>query len=335
MEARKFISNPITGFFKNNMGIFIALFCLCTALSFGTESFLTVSNIINVLRQICINALLAIGMTFVLIIAGIDLTVGSVVGASGVVVVMLIENGMPLIPAIIGALAFGVLIGFINGTLIAYTGMPAFIVTLSMMGSIRGLAFLITDGRSVASRSGVFNSIGNSYPLGIPMPLYILTAVIIIGSIVLYKTRFGRRMYAIGGNANAARFAGIKIKPLMVKVYVISAVLSALAGIILASRMYSAQPASGNGYEADAIAAAVLGGTSFNGGIGTISGTIIGALVIGVLSNGLNLLHISSYAQMVVKGLVIILAVSLDILKSRNNGALLKNIKSKIRQKSA
>jgi ribose transport system permease protein len=300
------------------------------ALSFGTESFLTVSNIINVLRQICINALLAIGMTFVLIIAGIDLTVGSVVGASGVVVVMLIENGMPLVPAMLGALLFGVVIGLINGTLIAYTGMPAFIVTLSMMGSIRGLAFLITDGRSVASKNVVFNSIGNSYPLGIPMPLYFLTAVVILGSIVLYKTRFGRRMYAIGGNANAAKFAGIKIRPLTVKVYIISAVLSSLAGIILASRMYSAQPASGNGYEADAIAAAVLGGTSFNGGIGAISGTVIGALVIGVLSNGLNLLHISSYAQMVVKGLVIILAVSLDILKNKNNGVLLRSMLSKL-----
>jgi ribose transport system permease protein len=334
MAEGKITSNPVSRFFRNNTGIIVALLCLCTALSIGTESFLTVSNVINVLRQICINSLLAIGMTFVLIIAGIDLTVGSVVGASGVVVVMLLEGGSPLIPAILGALLFGAFIGVINGTLIAYTGMPAFIVTLSMMGSIRGLAFLITDGRSVASRSAVFNSIGNSYPLGIPMPLYFLTAVIILASIVLYKTRFGRRMYAVGGNANAAKFAGIKIKPLMVKVYVISALLSALAGIILASRMYSAQPASGNGYEADAIAAAVLGGTSFNGGIGTISGTIIGALVIGVLSNGLNLLHISSYAQMVVKGLVIILAVSLDILKSRNNGMLLKSIREKFsRQK--
>jgi ribose transport system permease protein len=329
MAKDKVFSNPLINFFKNNTGIIVALFFLCMALSFSTESFLTVSNTINVLRQICINALLAIGMTFVLIIAGIDLTVGSVVGASGVVVVMLIENGMPLIPAMLGALLFGAIIGLINGTLIAYTGMPAFIVTLSMMGSIRGLAFLITDGRSVASKNEIFNSIGNSYPLGIPMPLYFLTAVIILGSIVLYRTRFGRRMYTVGGNANAAKFAGIKIRPLIVKVYIISAVLSSLAGIILASRMYSAQPASGNGYEADAIAAAVLGGTSFNGGIGTISGTVIGALVIGVLSNGLNLLHISSYAQMVVKGLVIIFAVSLDILKSKNNGMLLRSILSK------
>jgi ribose transport system permease protein len=320
--------NPVTRFFKNNAGILIALFILCLILAVGTDSFLTPSNLINVLRQICINALLAIGMTFVLIIAGIDLTVGSVVGASGVAVVMLMEYGMPMLPAIFVALMVGLLIGCINGILVAYTGMPAFIVTLSLLGVIRGVAYLITNGRSVASTNDLFISLGNSYFLGIPMPVYMLAAVVIVTSLLLYKTKFGRRMYAVGGNPTAAAFAGIKTKSLMVKVYMISGLLSAFAGIIMASRMYSAQPTAGNGYESDAIAAAVLGGTSFSGGIGTIGGTLIGALVIGVLSNGLNLMQISSYVQMIIKGLVIILAVSLDILKTRNKGLLYGKVKN-------
>ena len=310
-------SNPVVVFFKNNMGILIALLALCAVLSIATDSFLTANNLLTVLRQICINAFLAIGMTFVLIIGGIDLTVGSVVGASGVAVVMLMEGGVEIAPAIIVALLFGAAIGLINGTIIAFTGMPPFIVTLSLMGSLRGLCYLITDGRSVASKNELFTVIGNGYLFGIPIPIYILVVTAVVMSILLYKTKFGRRMYAVGGNESAARFAGIKIKGLTVRVYMISGILSALAGIVLASRMYSGQPTAGNGYEADAIAAAVLGGTSFNGGIGTIGGTIIGALVIGILSNGLNLLHISSYVQMIIKGLVIILAVGFDILKNR------------------
>jgi ribose transport system permease protein len=325
-------SNPVIRFLKNNAGILIALFILCLILTIGTDSFLTPSNLINVLRQICINALLAIGMTFVLIIAGIDLTVGSVVGASGVAVVMLMERGAPMMPAILVALMVGLVIGLINGVLVAYTGMPAFIVTLSLLGAIRGVAFLITDGRSVASTNDLFISLGNSYIFGIPMPVYMLAGVVIITSLLLYKTKFGRRMYAVGGNPTAATFAGIQTKSLMVKVYMISGLLSAFAGIIMASRMYSAQPTAGNGYESDAIAAAILGGTSFSGGIGTIGGTLIGALVIGVLSNGLNLMQISSYVQMIVKGLVIILAVSLDILKTKNNGFLSRKSKKQAKK---
>lgn len=312
-------ANPVVRYFKDNLGILLALFVMCLILSIATDSFFDGKNMLTVLRQICINALLAFGMTFVLIIGGIDLTVGSVVGASGVAVVMLMEAGVGMIPAILIALALGAVIGLINGTIIALTGMPAFIVTLSMMGSIRGLAYIITDGRSKASSNQTFTSMGNGYLLGIPIPIYILAVVMIIVSIILYKTKFGRRMYAIGGNPTAAKYTGINIKGITIKVYVLSAVLSALAGIILASRMFSGQPTAGQGYESDAIAAAVLGGTSFSGGIGTIGGTLIGALVIGVLSNGLNLLHIPSYVQMVIKGIVIIFAVGFDIIKNRNN----------------
>lgn len=310
--------NPVSSFVLSNLGVLIGLLVLCLILTFATDFFLTGKNLLTVLRQICINVLLAFGMTFVLIVGGIDLTVGSVVGASGVAVVMLIEAGFPIPAAILCALLLGAVIGLINGAIIAYTGMPAFIVTLSMQGVVRGLAYIITDGRSVASSDKVFTKLGNSYLWGIPLPIYIVAVVMIVISIILYQTRFGRRMYAIGGNPVAAKYTGIKTKGIVVKVYIISAVLSALAGVILASRMYSGQPTAGQGYESDAIAAAVLGGTSFTGGIGTIGGTLVGALVIGILSNGLNLLHISSYVQMVIKGIVIILAVGIDLFKNRN-----------------
>jgi len=311
------LENPITGFVRRNMGILIGLAVLFIYLSVFTDSFLAAKNMLQVLRQICINALLAFGMTFVLIIGGIDLTVGSVVAISGVSVVIFLNGGMPLPAALVLALLIGAIVGLLNGLIIALTGMPPFIVTLSLQGAVRGVAYVITDGRSISCEHEVFNAIGNGYWFGIPIPIYIVAFVMIIISVILYYTRFGRRMYAVGGNVTAAKFSGIHVKKITIWVYVISGTLSALAGIILASRMYSGQPASGQAYESDAIAAAVLGGTSFNGGIGTIGGTLIGALVIGFLTNGLNLLHISSYVQMIIKGLVIIGAVGIDILKNR------------------
>lgn len=314
------MDNPIVGFVRRNMGILIGLAVLFLFLSIFTESFLTAKNMLQVLRQICINALLAFGMTFVLIIGGIDLTVGSVVAISGVSIVMLLNAGVPLPVAFLLSLLIGSFVGVINGSIIALTGMPPFIVTLSLQGAIRGVAYVITDGRSVSCENEIFNAIGNGYFLGIPLPIYIVAFVMILISIILYYTRFGRRMYAVGGNVTAAQFSGIHVKRITIWVYIISGTLSALAGIILASRMYSGQPASGQAYESDAIAAAVLGGTSFNGGIGTIGGTLIGALVIGFLTNGLNLLHISSYVQMIIKGVVIIGAVGIDIFKNRNKG---------------
>lgn len=314
------LDNPIVGFVRRNMGILIGLAVLFLFLSIFTESFLTAKNMLQVLRQICINALLAFGMTFVLIIGGIDLTVGSVVAISGVSIVMLLNAGVPLPIAFLLSLLIGSLVGIVNGSIIALTGMPPFIVTLSLQGAIRGVAYVITDGRSVSCENDIFNAIGNGYFLGVPLPIYIVAFVMVLISIILYYTRFGRRMYAVGGNVTAAQFSGIHVKSITIWVYIISGTLSALAGIILASRMYSGQPASGQAYESDAIAAAVLGGTSFNGGIGTIGGTLIGALVIGFLTNGLNLLHISSYVQMIIKGIVIIGAVGIDILKNRNKG---------------
>ena len=297
------VDNPLGSFIKRNIGILIGLVVLFLFLSVATDSFLSTKNMLQVLRQICINGLLAFGMTFVLIIGGIDLTVGSVVAISGVSVVIMLNSGVPLPVALVVALLLGAIVGLLNGGIIALTGMPPFIVTLSLQGTIRGIAYVITDGRSVSCDNAVFNAIGNGYLFGIPIPIYIVAFVMIVISILLYYTRFGRRMYAVGGNITAAGFSGIHVKKIMVQVYVLSGVLSALAGIILASRMYSGQPASGQAYESDAI--------------GTVGGTLIGALVIGFLTNGLNLLHISSYVQMIIKGLVIIGAVGIDILKNR------------------
>lgn len=257
------VDNPLGSFIKRNMGILIGLVVLFLFLSVATDSFLSTKNMLQVLRQICINGLLAFGMTFVLIIGGIDLTVGSVVAISGVSVVIMLNSGVPLPVALVVALLLGAIVGLLNGGIIALTGMPPFIVTLSLQGTIRGIAYVITDGRSVSCDNAVFNAIGNGYLFGIPIPIYIVAFVMIVISILLYYTRFGRRMYAVGGNITAAGFSGIHVKKIMVQVYVLSGVLSALAGIILASRMYSGQPASGQAYESDAIAAAVLGGTSF------------------------------------------------------------------------
>jgi ribose transport system permease protein len=228
MRKNIWFTNPILSVIKNNAGIIMALFSLSVFLGFQTDSFLRPSNLINVLRQICINAILAISMTLVLISGGVDLTLGSIVGISGVTVVMLIESGTPMWIAVILAHVLGMFIGLCNGIFTAYTGINAFIFTLSMQSVIRGIGYVITGGQSIASYNDVFNSIGSKYLFGIPVPVYILAVVIIVSSLLLYRTRFGRRMYAIGGNTNAAKFAGIRIESISVRVYMISGLFSAL-----------------------------------------------------------------------------------------------------------
>lgn len=208
-QKTSYTQNLVLRFIKNNAGILIGLLCLCVFMTFATDSFLSSKNLLTVLRQICINSLLAFGMTFVLIIGGIDLTVGSVLGASGVAVVMLIEKGIPLLAAVLLALFLGALVGLVNGLIVAYVKMPPFIVTLSMQGVVRGIAYIITDGRSVSCKDKVFTSIGNGYLFGIPIPIYIVAVVMLVIGVVLYKTRFGRRMYALGDNETAAVFTGM------------------------------------------------------------------------------------------------------------------------------
>lgn len=326
------IFQPFVTYFKTNYGVLIGFVALCLILTFTTDSFFKMSNIINVLRQVSINGIIAVGITCVILIGGIDLSVGSIVGASGTLAVMLIMKGVPLPLALLAGVLSGALFGFINGYVIAKTGMPYFIVTLATQTVVRGIGYIFTDGYPITSDSKVFNDLGNGYVGPIPVPVIIMVVILIIFAILLSKTRFGRHMYAVGGNREAARFSGVDVKKVQMIVFTLSGVLSAIAGIILAARLNSGQPTVGVGFEGDAIAASVLGGVSFAGGVGTIGGTLIGILIIGVLNNGMNLLKISFYYQLVSKGLVILGAVYFDTVKKNvfdNRSTVVKEISEK------
>lgn len=312
--------NYIYLFIKRNWAALLALFVLSLGLTITTDSFFRVDNIVNVLRQVSINAVLAVGITYTLITIGVDLSVGSTVAMSGVLAVALIELfHFPVPAALILAVLAGAMAGSWNGFVISRTGMPPFIVTLATQLTIRGLAYVVTAGKPITSSNAAFNYIGNGYWNKIPVPVIIMFIVAVVFAVILNKTKFGRHMYATGGNKEAAVYSGINVKNVQLKVYIICGVLAAIAGIMLAARMYSGQPTVGVGYEGDAVAATVLGGTSFSGGVGTIGGVMIGAMVIGVLNNGMNLLKIPYYYQLVVKGLVILGAVYFDTIKKQKS----------------
>lgn len=308
--------NPIVTFGKENLGILIGLFILCLLLSFLSPVFLSKNNILNVLRQVATNLYIACAMTIVIILGGIDLSVGSTVALSGVIVggFVAFEN-LPLWVAVISGLLAGLAVGAFNGFLISKTTIPPFIVTLSTMNIARGASYVYTGGQPIRVMSDSFNFIGSGYIGDIPMPIIYLVIIVIISFVIMSKSKLGRHIYAVGGNPVAARFSGIKNGKVLFFAYLFSGLMSAVAGIVLASRMFSGQPTAGQGAEMDAIAAVVLGGTSMSGGVGKIGGTVIGALIIGVLSNGLNLLGINSFWQYIVKGVVILIAVYVDFLK--------------------
>ncbi|NOU90820.1 ribose ABC transporter permease [Paenibacillus sp. LMG 31460] len=308
---------PVVHYVVSNSGILIALVSLIVFFALTTSTFLSTSNVLNVLRQISINAIIAFGMTFTILINGIDLSVGSILAVSQVITIGLLFMGVPIVPALIVGLLIGAVLGLINGFVITKGKIPPFIVTLSMMIMARGFAYVLTGGRPMSFNNEILSFIGNGYIGPIPVPIIIMVICLIITSFILNKTKFGRHVYAVGGNREAARFSGIQISKIEMIVYTISGLLAGLSGVILAARMSSAQPTSGSGFELDAIAAVVLGGTSFSGGIGKIGGVFIGALIIGVLNNGLNLMHVSSYWQMIIKGLVIVTAVYVDSLKKK------------------
>ncbi|UKS24513.1 ribose ABC transporter permease [Paenibacillus sp. HWE-109] len=308
---------PVVHYVVSNSGILIALVSLIVFFALTTSTFLSTSNVLNVLRQISINAIIAFGMTFTILINGIDLSVGSILAVSQVITIGLLFMGVPIVPALIVGLLIGAVLGLINGFVITKGKIPPFIVTLSMMIMARGFAYVLTGGRPMSFNNEILSFIGNGYIGPIPVPILIMVICLIITSFILNKTKFGRHVYAVGGNREAARFSGIQISKIEMLVYTISGLLAGLSGVILAARMSSAQPTSGSGFELDAIAAVVLGGTSFSGGIGKIGGVFIGALIIGVLNNGLNLMHVSSYWQMIIKGLVIVTAVYVDSLKKK------------------
>ena len=294
-------------------GIFLAFILICGLLSNASSQFLTVSNWTIIFTQVSINALLAFGVTFVIITGGIDLSVGSIVAVAGVVAALIASNqNLPLVVPVVGALLAGLFIGLLNGLIITKSKIAPFIVTLGVMTMGRGFALIISKGRPISNLSDTFNFIGGGDILGIPFPIIILLIVFIMSYFLLKKTVFGRYVYAIGGNEQAALASGINVNKIKISVYALCGALAGLAGILLTSRITTGQPNAGAGFELDAIAAAIIGGTSTSGGTGTIIGTLIGALLIGVINNGLDLLNVTSYYQQVIMGAIIIGAVLLD-----------------------
>ncbi len=300
------------------LGTLFGLFFLCLILWILTPYFMTVSNLLNITEQTSINAIIAVGMTFVIISAGIDLSVGSIMAFSGVILASALQAGFSLPVAIIIGLSIGALCGVINGVLISYGKLPPFISTLGMMSVARGAALLSSGGRPVSGFSESFRFLATGKILHIPMPVLIMAIVFLIAHFVLTRTKLGRYTYAIGGNEEAALLSGVNVKHYKIYIYAISGLLSGVAAVILTARLNSAQPIAGIMYELDAIAATVIGGTSLVGGVGTITGTLIGALIMGVLRNGLNLLGVSSFIQQTVIGTVIIGAVLIDMALKKN-----------------
>ena len=315
------VGNAVKIYFKENLGIIVDFLVLCVFLSVFPKtsgSFFTRQNIFNVLRQISTNLFLACGMTMVIILGGIDLSVGSIIALSGCISAGCVARyNLPLPIALLMGLLVGLLVGMFNGAVISKTTIPAFIVTLATMNIAKGLAYVYTGGSPVRVVTKEWQFLGAGYVGIFPTPVVILVIVLIITAIIMNKTKMGRHMYAVGGNQQAAEFSGIKVEKVKFFVHAFSGLMAGLAGIVLASRMYSGQPTAGDGAEMDAIAAVVVGGTSMAGGSGKIGGTIIGGLIIGVLNNGLNLLNVNSFWQYVVKGVVILLAVFLDYFRNK------------------
>ena len=297
--------------FLQRYGLAISFLILCIVLSLLSDRFLTIGNLTNVLRQSTINLIIAIGMTYVVLTAGIDLSVGAVLALSTVVTADLLQRGVPVIPTVLIGLLLGGVLGLSNGLLISRIKVPPFVATLGMMTVARGLALTYTQGRPITGLPDLFRSIGTGYLGPIPMPIIIAGIIFLGGYILLTRTRMGVYIYALGNNPVAAHYTGIATSNYLTFVYVLAGSLAALAGMILVARLDSAQPTAGISFEFDAIAAVVVGGTSFAGGEGSLIGTLLGVLVISVLNNGLNLLNVSSFYQPVVTGVVIALALLL------------------------
>ncbi len=289
-------------------------------LALSTPHFLTVSNLLNVAQQTAINAVIAAGMTYVIISGGIDLSVGSIVALSGVLLAKALKADWPTPLALAVGLAAGAGCGVVNGLLVTRGRLPPFIATLGMMSVARGAALRLADGRPISGFEAGFRSLATAEPLGVPMPAWLMLGVYAAGQFVLQRTALGRYVYAIGGNEEAARLSGVNVRLHKTVVYAVSGLAAGFGAILLTARLNSAQPTAGGLYELDAIAAAVIGGASLLGGAGSLVGTLIGALIMGVLRNGLTLLNVSSYVQQIVIGAAIILAVLMDLALKRRQG---------------
>lgn len=298
-------------------GIVIALIILCTVFTIANSRFLSLANFMNIFQQVAVVAIAAFGMTWVILLGEIDLSVGSIIAVAGMVGAQSLALGTGFPTALLITIIAGAILGAVNGLLTARLLLPSFIVTVATMSIYRGLVSLPTGGAPLMISDPNWQAIGASHFLGVPLIIWILLVLFLANHIALSMTVFGRETYLTGGNREAALYSGIRVNRIKIIIFTLSGVMSAIAGILLSSRLYSAQTNAGLSYELDAIAAAVLGGTSLSGGVGTMPGTLIGALIIGVLNNGMNMLSVPYFYQLIVKGVVIIIAVWLDVRAKR------------------
>ncbi|MDE1179188.1 ABC transporter permease [Paraburkholderia sp.] len=294
-------------------GIVCGLIALCVLFALLSSNFLAMNNLLNIVMQVSIIAILGFGMTYVLLLGDIDLSVGAVMALVGSIAAYAMQHGLHPVVAVCAAMLAGLVLGWINGALSAMLTIPSFIVTVATMGVFRGFAYITSDGLPISVDDDRFAALGNGTLLGVAFPIWVLAALLLINHFVLSRTVFGRKAYLAGGNREAALYSGINVNRLRIGIFMISGLMASIGGVLMTSRLYSAQPNAGMGYELDAIAAAVLGGTSLSGGYGTIVGTLIGALIIGVINNGMNLLSVPYFYQLIVKGVVILVAVCIDV----------------------
>lgn len=306
-----------TRYYLMNFATLIGLLVLILVFGVIKPKFLDIDNVFNIMRQASINGLLALGMTFVVLTAGIDLSVGSIMGAAGIFAALVAQNhAIPWIVPVLVGLGIGLLLGSINGLVISLLNVPAFVATLGMLSVARGITYLASDAQPVPGLGDDFLQIGGGNVGIVPIPVFILAAAFLLCYILLYRMKYGRYVFGVGGNMNAAKVSGINVKYIIWSVYMLSGVLAGLAGVVLTSRVSSGLAQAGQNYETDAIAAVVMGGTSLAGGKGRLWGTIVGVLVIAVLNNGLDMLAVSSYWQLIIKGIIIVAAVIADSVNS-------------------
>lgn len=293
-------------------GVLIGFVVLCIAISMATPAFLSKQNVLNLLRQSSIIGIISAGMTFVIISGNFDISVGAVAALSGVIVMRLATTGTNLFLAIIAAIVVCATIGLVNGIMVAKVNVPSLIATMAMVTIVRGILLMITGGYPITQTIPMLDSLGNGYFLGIPMPVIVFILVVIVSYIVLTQTKFGRHVYSVGGNQDASKLNGINVDSQKIKVFIINAVLAAIAGLVLTGRLGTASPVAGDSYDMDAIASVVIGGTSVSGGSGSVLKTIIGVLLMSVINNSFNLLGIDIFFQYIFKGLIILVAVGFD-----------------------
>jgi ribose transport system permease protein len=316
------VTAPLAALGKiRELNVFLALIVVGALISLATPYFLTTNNLMGVFRSFSMTAIMSIGMVMVIITGGIDLSVGSVLGLSSLVTALCFGSGLPTGVCIGAGLLVGVAFGAFNGLLITGIGLPPFIATLGSLSIGRGLMYIVTHGvPATPDTPEIFAVLGQGYVGPVPVPVVIMLAMTIGFSILMRKTRFGRHVYATGGNEQAARLSGVKTNRVKLVVYMLSGAIAALAGVVSFSRYLSAEPASGFGAELDVIAAAAIGGASLSGGVGSVAGAVIGAALVGIIANGVVLMNINTYAQQAITGAVILIAVSLDVLRSRRRG---------------